>query len=35
MKATEVLCFSGPVQKGDFTLAERPGKTTGIRLAER
>ncbi|CAM5290416.1 hypothetical protein GCM10010329_81390 [Streptomyces spiroverticillatus] len=31
---SEVLYVNGPVQNGDFTLAERPGKATGIRLAE-
>jgi hypothetical protein len=30
----EVVYFNGPVQNGDFTLAEQPGKATGIRLAE-
>ncbi|MFI5809312.1 hypothetical protein [Streptomyces sp. NPDC051561] len=34
MKLTSVLYFNGPVQNGDFSLAERPGKATGIRLAE-
>ncbi|WP_203666120.1 hypothetical protein [Streptomyces parvus] len=29
-----VVYFNGPVQNGDFTLAERPGKAAGIRLAE-
>lgn len=28
-----VLFFNGPVQNGDFTFADRPGKATGIRLA--
>ncbi|GAA4115459.1 hypothetical protein [Streptomyces hundungensis] len=30
----DVVYFNGPVQNGDFTLAERPGKAAGIRLAE-
>ncbi|MET8881126.1 hypothetical protein [Streptomyces rubiginosohelvolus] len=29
-----VVYFNGPVQNGDFTFAERPGKAAGIRLAE-
>ncbi|MFF3825531.1 hypothetical protein ACFYXN_16940 [Streptomyces griseus] len=29
-----IAYFNGPVQNGDFTLAERPGKATGMRLAE-
>ncbi|MDH2392237.1 hypothetical protein QCN29_26325 [Streptomyces sp. HNM0663] len=29
-----VVYFNGPVQTGDFTFAERPGKAAGIRLAE-
>ncbi|WP_405437132.1 hypothetical protein [Streptomyces anulatus] len=29
-----IVYFNGPVQNGDFTLAERPGKATGMRLAE-
>lgn len=29
----DVLFFNGPVQNGDFTFADRPGKATGIRLA--
>ncbi|WP_381805597.1 hypothetical protein [Streptomyces niveus] len=29
-----VLYLNGPVQNGPFTLAERPGKATGIRAAE-
>lgn len=28
------LFFNGPVQNGTFTLADRPGKAAGIRLAE-
>ncbi|WP_215109756.1 hypothetical protein [Streptomyces sp. McG3] len=30
----DVAYFNGPVQNGDFTFAERPGKAAGIRLAE-
>jgi hypothetical protein len=30
----DVVYFNGPVQNGDFTFAERPGKAAGIRLAE-
>ncbi|WP_435598204.1 hypothetical protein [Streptomyces anulatus] len=30
----DVVYFNGPVQNGDFTFAERPGKAVGIRLAE-
>ncbi|MGW4359458.1 hypothetical protein ACWEKU_11960 [Streptomyces californicus] len=30
----DVLYFNGPVQNGDFTFAEHPGKAVGIRLAE-
>jgi hypothetical protein len=29
-----VVYFNGPVQNGDFSLVERPGKAAGIRLAE-
>lgn len=29
-----VVYFNGPVQNGDFTLAGRPGKAAGIRLAD-
>ncbi|MFH9264666.1 hypothetical protein ACH4KN_10455 [Streptomyces sp. NPDC017546] len=29
-----VVYFNGPVQNGDFTFAERPGKAAGIRVAE-
>lgn len=29
----KLLFFNGPVQNGDFTFADRPGKATGIRLA--
>ncbi|WP_234466930.1 MULTISPECIES: hypothetical protein [unclassified Streptomyces] len=29
-----IVYFNGPVQNGDFTSAERPGKAAGIRLAE-
>ncbi|MBV2355989.1 hypothetical protein KUM39_16675 [Streptomyces sp. J2-1] len=31
---SDVVYFNGPVQNGDFTFAERPGKAAGIRLAE-
>ncbi|MCZ0983945.1 hypothetical protein O1L60_45105 [Streptomyces diastatochromogenes] len=31
---SDVVYFNGPVQNGDFTLAARPGKAVGIRLAE-
>jgi ribosomal protein L40E len=31
---SNVVYFNGPVQNGDFTLAGRPGKAAGIRLAE-
>ena len=31
---TMTLFLNGPVQNGPFTLAERPGKAAGIRLAE-
>ncbi|MGY3676444.1 hypothetical protein [Streptomyces sp. TE33382] len=30
----DVVYLNGPVQNGDFTFAERPGKAAGIRLAE-
>ncbi|NUK23689.1 hypothetical protein [Streptomyces lunaelactis] len=30
----DVVYINGPVQNGDFTLHERPGKAAGIRLAE-
>ncbi|MFC8704867.1 hypothetical protein ACFUIV_22140 [Streptomyces anulatus] len=30
----DVVYFNGPVQNGDFTFAEQPGKAAGIRLAE-
>ncbi|MFJ4962788.1 hypothetical protein ACIP6P_10135 [Streptomyces sp. NPDC088729] len=30
----EVAYFNGPVQNGDFTFTDRPGKAVGIRLAE-
>ncbi|MFB7517221.1 hypothetical protein [Streptomyces sp. NPDC056144] len=29
-----VMFFNGPVQNGDFTFADRPGKATGIHIAE-
>ncbi|MFD7124739.1 MULTISPECIES: hypothetical protein [Streptomyces] len=29
-----IAYFNGPVQNGDFTFAERPGKAAGMRLAE-
>ncbi|NUV88528.1 hypothetical protein G6W61_20315 [Streptomyces sp. KAI-26] len=29
-----IVYFNGPVQNGEFSLAERPGKAVGIRLAE-
>lgn len=29
-----LLFFNGPIQNGDFTFAERPGKAVGIRIAE-
>lgn len=29
-----VVYFNGPVQNGDFTFAQRPGKAAGVRLAE-
>ncbi|MFG2767793.1 hypothetical protein [Streptomyces rubiginosohelvolus] len=31
---SDVLYFNGPVQNGDFTFADHPGKAAGIRLAE-
>ncbi|MER5969433.1 hypothetical protein ABT112_06790 [Streptomyces sp. NPDC002055] len=31
---SDVTYFNGPVQNGDFTFADHPGKSAGIRLAE-
>ncbi|MGH3809638.1 MAG: hypothetical protein ACRDRU_24045 [Pseudonocardiaceae bacterium] len=30
----DFLFFNGPVQNGDFTFADKPGKAVGIRISE-